>query len=266
MYDMRQSWLRYLSVLLLCASGVVLIALQLKTAGWILLVLSGLSLFLTDKKFAKDVFLVIIALAILGLTPINTDISVGHMLLMGTTLLLAVAIPYLVSRFVYKDYLVRFPLHHGRRWYKSEVLYIGFTAAISYFLLPFYLKSTGAYLNWPSDIDTGSVIRLFIGTNGLGIWDELFFVSTVLGILRRYFPFNLANIFQSTLFTSFLYELGFTGWGFAMIFIFALIQGYVFKKTESLFYVITIHLTLDFVLFLALIYSHHPEAVPIFLT
>lgn len=257
---------RYIVALLVCASGVVLIALQLKPAGWILLALSGLSLFWMERNFAKDMLLILIALAILGLTPINTDTSVEHMLVMGATLILAVAIPYVVSRFIYKDYLVRFPLHHGRKWYTREILYIAITALLSYFLLPYYLQSTGAYLNWPSAIDQASVIRLFIGTNGLGIWDELFFVSTVLGILRRYFPFQAANVFQSTLFTSFLYELGFTGWGFIMIFVFALTQGYVFKKTESLFYVITIHLTLDFVLFLALIYSYHPDKIPIFIT
>lgn len=253
------------SIFLICVSGVVLIALQLKLPGFILLTLSGLSLFLAEKKFAKDILLIIIALTILGLTPINTDISVRHILVMGATLTLAVAIPYLISRFIYKDYLVRFPWHHGRRWYKNETLYIGITALISYFLLPYYLTSTGAYLNWPSAIDRGSIIRLFIGTNGLGIWDELFFISTVLGILRRHFSFNAANLFQSVLFTSFLYELGFTSWGFIMIFIFALVQGYIFKKTESLFYVITIHLTLDLVLFLAIIYSHHPDLIPIFI-
>ena len=256
----------YVSILLICASGIVLIALQLKSAGWILLALSGFSLFFAEKIFAKDILLIIIALALLGVTPINTDISIPHMLVMGMTLILAVAIPYFVSRFIYKDYLVRFPWHHGRKWNKREIFYIGVTALISYFLLPYYLKSTGAYLNWSSAIDGGSIIRLFIGTNGLGIWDELFFVSTILGILRRYFSFSVANISQSVLFTSFLYELGFTNWGFIFIFIFALVQGYVFKKTESLLYVIMIHLTLDFVLFLAIIHSHHPSFISIFIT
>jgi len=78
----------------------------------------------------------------------------------------------------------------------------------------------------------------------------------VLGIYRRYLPFATANLLQAVLFTSFLFELGFTGWGPVMIFIFAVIQGVVFRKTDSLFYVITIHLTLDFILFLALVNIH----------
>lgn len=256
---------RGLSIFLLAASGILLIALQLKPYGWSALLICAVSLLITDRPFAKDVLLIVISLAILGITPINTDISFVHMLYIGTTLLFAVLIPYLVSRFIYKDHIVRFPWHHGRSWYKSEILYIGISGIVAYFLVPYYLKSTGAYLNWPSDNDTASLVRLFVGTNGLGIWDELFFVTTVLGILRHYFSFFAANIFQAILFTSFLFELGFRSWGFVMIFLFALLQGYIFWKTESLFYIVTVHLTVDLVLFLALIYAYHPDMMPIFL-
>lgn len=256
----------FASLALLCATGVILIALQLKPVGWFVL-FAGLILLPAGRPaFAKDMLLVYISAAILGLTPITTDISWGHVLLMGSTLALAVAIPYLISRYVYKDYLVRFHFHHGRNWFGGEVLYILITGSIAYILLPFYLRDTGAYLNWSVEPDAWYVTRFFIGTNGLGIWDELFFVSTVLGILRRYFPFILANLAQAVLFTSFLYELGFTGWGPFMLYPFALIQGFVFRKTASLFYIITIHLTYDLVLFLALLNAHHPDWVPIFLT
>lgn len=256
----------YLSAGLICASGVVLIGLQSKSLGWLLLLASGLSLLLTYRQFKRDAFLLVIALAILGITPITTEISYRHMLVMGSTLTLAILIPYVISRYIYKDHLIRFKFHHGRPWFKSELLYIAVTAIGAYFVLPYYLKSTNAYLNWPSATDPSSLVRLFIGTNGLGIWDELFFISTVLGILRRHFPFSVANLMQAVLFSAFLYELGFTGWGPLMIFGLALSQGYIFKKTESLLYVITIHLTLDFILFLALINAHHPELVPIFIT
>lgn len=264
---MKTPLVHYAIALLVAASAIILIALQEETLGWTLLAVSAAFLgLLRDRRFAKDMFLVVVSLGILGLTPINTDTSIRHMLRMGATLILAVLVPYLASRFVYRDHAVRFPLHEARAWHRSRVLYIIFAAVIAYFLLPFYLKNTGAYHGWPSATDSGSLIRLFIGTNSLGIWDELFFVITVLGLMRRYFPFYAANIFQSTLFTAFLYELGFRGWGYIMIFAFALLQGYVFKKTESLIYVVTIHLTTDLVLFLALIYSYHPAMVPLFIT
>lgn len=250
-------------LLALCA--VVLIGLQMKPLGWLLYIIGLLSLFLFSSQFRKDMFLVFIALGLLGITPITTNISFAHIFQMGGLLSLAVAIPYVVSRFIYKDYLVRFKFHHGRSWYKTEILYIFFTAAIAYLVLPFSLANTGSYLNWTVNGGVENLFVLFIGTQGLGLWDELFFVSTVLGILRRHLTFPVANFTQAFLFTSFLYELGFRGWLFTVIFVFALIQGYVFKKTESLFYVITIHLTLDLVLYLALIHAHHPTWMPIFL-
>lgn len=250
---------------LLCLGSVVLIGLQLKIWGWVILGFGLLTLLFSPKQFKKDIFLIYLGVFILGFTSINTNISYSHMLEMGFSIGLALFLPYFISRFIYKDNLIRFRFHHARQWYKSEFLYIFITAVVAYFLLPFFLKNTGSYLNWSVAGGWIYLLRLFIGTNGLGIWDELFFISTVLGILRRHFTFGVANFIQAILFTSFLYELGFRGWGFVMIFIFALIQGYIFKKTESLFYVITIHLTLDLILYLALIHAYYPNWVPIFL-
>lgn len=254
------------SILFLIVTAITLIALQLKPVGFYLLLAGACITLFTDNKFRRDILLIYCSLAILSLTPINTDISNLHMFEMGTALILAVAIPYCVSRFVYKDHSVRFPWHHGRNWYKSEIWYILITATIAYFLLPFMLRTTGSYLNWTVEPGVENLIRLFIGTNALGIWDELFFVSTVLGLLRKHLPFQYANLTQAFLFTSFLYELGFRGWSFIIIFVFALIQGYIFKKTESLLYVITIHLIFDLILYLVLIYLHHPTWLPIFFT
>lgn len=261
-----KKWFEYLNIVWLCISTVTLIGLQMKTEGWILLAIGLLGLFLCRKQFVKDLFLIYTSIGILGLTAISTDISLRHMFGMGVALSLAVGIPYFISRFIYKDYLVRFQFHHGRSWYKTEIAYIAVTAIVAYLLLPFYLKDTNAHLNWTVEPGAFNISKLFVGTNVLGIWDELFFISTVLGILRRYLSFTWANLVQSILFTSFLYELGFTGWGFIVIFIFALTQGYVFKKTESLLYIISIHLTLDFILFLALINAHHQSWIPVFIT
>ena len=263
---MSKRFLEYANIAILCASAVVLIALQLKLYGWILLVFGAATLLVCRKDFAKNLLLVYVSLGILGATRINTDISYGHMVEMGIALFLALAIPYTISRYIYKDHLVRFRFHHGRRWYRKEIVYVLLTAVAAYFLIPFYLRDTAAYLNWSVEPGASNIIRLFVGTNVLGIWDELFFVSTVLGIFRKFLIFLWANLAQSILFASFLYELGFTGWGFGMIFLFALLQGYVFKKTDSLLYVISIHLTLDFILFLALIHAHHPAWLPIFAT
>lgn len=255
---------QYLSIILLLTGGVILIPLQYILIGYIILTCGLLTLLFCTKQFRKDIFLLYLSIIILGFTPITTNIGYWHFIQMGIDVFLALALPYSISRFVYKDYLVRFRFHHGRYWYKSEILYILVTAVIAYFLVPFYLKNTGVYHNWTVILTPSFLIRLFIGTNSLGIWDELFFISTVLGILRRHLSFNMANLAQAVLFTSFLYELGFRGWGYIMMYFFALIQGYVFKKTDSLFYVITIHLTLDLILYLALINAYFPSSMPIF--
>jgi membrane protease YdiL (CAAX protease family) len=218
----------------------------------------------TSRKFARYFSFICFSVFLLGIIAITTDISYRNFLVMGTALGLAVAIPFLVSHFIYKDKVIAYTFHYKKKWKRSMYGYILLTVLISYFLIPFYLKNTEAYLNWTVNLDPHSIIRLFIGTNALGIWDELFFVNTVQAVFRRFFSFWLANLFQAILFTSFLFELGFTGWGFLMIYIFALIQGYIYKKTESLLYVITIHLCLDFVLFLALVHVHHPEILQIF--
>jgi membrane protease YdiL (CAAX protease family) len=234
--------------------GVLLIGLQAKPWAWLLLPLGLAVLKFVESDFRKDFILIYMSMTLLGITPITTDTSTGHFIGMGITLILAILVPMHLSRRFGRPLAFRF--NHHRKWLKREIGYIVFTAVVSYFLLPFYLRDTGAYLNWSVAPNWDSVIRLFIGTNALGIWDELFFVSTALGIYRRYLPFTTANLVQAVLFTSFLFELGFTGWGPVMIFIFAIIQGVVFRKTDSLFYVITIHLTLDFILFLALVHLH----------
>ncbi len=260
------SYQEVIPLVLLAITGIVLIGLQMKTLGWAAYGAGLLSLLPTRVDFRKHIGVLYISLGLLGLIPITTDVSNENFIRMGIVLFMAVTIPYLFSRYVFKDNFVTFRFHHGRKWFKKEILYIFLTAFAAYLFLPFYLKSTGAYLNWTVENNIESIGRLFIGTNALGIWDELFFVSTVLGVLRHYLKFSWANILQSILFTAFLYELGFTGWGPLVIFPFALLQGYVFSKTDSLFYVITIHLTLDLILFLALINAHYPELANIFIT
>lgn len=260
----HSSWDKVL-IALICLSGFTLMGLRNPTLGWAFLVVTFALTILNTGQIRRHLSLVLISLALLGLTPINTNISYWHMLYMGAMIGLAVFLPYYFCRFIYRDHLIRFPLHHGRRWYKTEVGYILFTAVVGYFVLPYYLGSTDSYLNWTVHPGTINLVKLFIGTNALGIWDELFFVATVLAIFRRYLPFWWANLAQAILWTSFLYELGFRGWGPAPIFLFALLQGQIFRKTESLLYILTIHLTLDFILFLALIHAHYPQWIPLFI-
>ena len=90
--------------------------------------------------------------------------------------------------------------------------------------------------------------RLFIGVNAVGLWDELFFICTVFTLLRRHFPTVAGQSPQAMVFVSFLWELGYQSWGPLLTFPFALVQGYIFNRTRSLPYVVSVHLIFDCVL------------------
>jgi len=259
---------KYGAVVAICAGAVPLLAIpSLKLWGWLVVGLVSAALAFSYKsRFSRHMLLLALALALLGLVPINTDIGYGHMFGMGAVLLATILLPLWVTRHLFKEKTIAFPFRFGRRWYKREIAYIFFAGFASYLILPFYLHSTGSYLNWEAVPDSSHIVRLFIGTNALGIWDELFFVGICLALLRQHLPFIWANVAQAALWTTFLYELGFRGWGPVAIFFFALSQGYIFKRSRSLLYIITVHLTIDFVLFLVLVHLHNPQHLRLFLT
>ena len=104
-----------------------------------------------------------------------------------------------------------------------------------------------------------------VGVGAVGIWDELFFICTVFTLLRRHFPVWQANLLQAVIFVSFLWELGYRAWGPLLTIPFALLQGWLFAKTRSLGYVLTVHLLFDAIVFLAIVHAHNREWLPIFL-
>lgn len=262
-----QTLAKYTAVTLISVSSIPLLAIpELKVWGWILLALAYLAIVpLIRTAAGRHIALLASMMALLGIVPINTDISYLHFLIMGSVLAATILVPWLVTHFGLRERVISFPLLHGA-WSKRQIGYIVFAGVASYLLLPYYLAQTGSYLNWEVVLEPSSIIRFFLGTNGLGIWDELFFVGICLALLRRHIPFVWANIAQAVLWTAFLYELGFRGWGPIPIFIFALTQGYVFLRSKSILYIVAIHLTIDFVLFLTLIHLHHPEYLRIFMT
>lgn len=258
------SW-KLLPGILLAASGFLLFGLDERLAGYVTLALTLLAAVLIDRRLARDLLLIAIGLVAISLVPINTDIEWDHMLLMGAALAVAVLVPYLVSRFIYRDHAIRFPVATGKRWSKIEFGYLVAVLILGWFILPVYMIPTGVYENWPAASDASTIARLFLGTNALGIWDELFFICTTFALLRRHFPDWQANLLQAVLFTSFLWELGFHSWGPFLIYPFAVLQGWIFRQTKSLSYIVSVHLLFDFILFLVLIHAHNRDWLAIFL-
>lgn len=257
---------KLVSASLVSASGVLLFGFQINIAGYATLVASLVVAAFVDRDLLRHLALIVAGLFIISLVPLNADLSLGHMAAMGTALALAVIVPWVVGRFVYRERIIRFPMLTGRKWSLPAKLYLPGVVILGYFILPVYLIGSGAYLNWPDASGDPSVFwRLFIGVNTVGIWDELFFICTTYTLLRQHFPNWLANILQAVIFTSFLWEIGYTGWGPLLTFPFALLQGYTFTLTKSFSYVVSVHLLFDLVLFLALVHAHNRDWLAIFL-
>ncbi|MFT4469400.1 type II CAAX prenyl endopeptidase Rce1 family protein [Arthrobacter sulfonylureivorans] len=258
------SW-KLVPAVLLSASGILLFGMENDPAGYSMLALSLVTAAIVDAQLLRDLALIAAGIVIVSLVPLNADLSISHMALMGGALTLAVLVPWLVSKYIYRENIIKFPVNTGRKWPLPAKLYLIGVVALGYFILPVYLISTGVYQNWPDASDPTIFWRLFLGVNAVGIWDELFFICTTFTLLRRHFPDWLANILQAVVFSSFLWEIGYQAWGPLLTFPFALLQGYTFKLTKSFTYVVSVHLIFDFVLFLVLVHAHNPDWLPIFL-
>lgn len=214
----------------------------------------------------RDLSLVVMGLGIVRTIPLAAQLDNAAMLRFTLALGGAVLVPYLVSRFVYRDRAIRFPWRARTRWGAFHWGWLGAVLVLGWLILPWYFMSSGVYLNWPA-VDTPDLIgRLFIGVGAVGIWDELFFICTVFAVLLRHFPVWLANALQAIVFVSFLWELGYRSWGPLLTVPFALIQGLIFLRSRSLGYVVTVHLLFDAVVFAVLVHAHNPELFNVFLT
>lgn len=227
---------------------------------------AGLALaWVVSKRLARDLLLIALPLVGIAQISIKANLEWGNVLLMGSVLAAAVAVPYSLSRWVFKDHAIRFPGRPGEPWTRLEKTWLVAVLVLGWLVLPPYFIGSGSYLNWPAVETPSEIIRLFFGVGFVGIWDELFFICTVFALLRRHFPFLIANVLQAIVFVSFLWELGYQSWGPLLTIPFALIQAWIFEKSRSVYYVITVHLLFDVVVFLVLIYAHHPTWAPIFL-
>ncbi len=213
----------------------------------------------------RDLLLIAVGMLIVSAVSVEADINWGNFFLLGVVLALAVSAPYLLSRFVFRDRVIRFPWRGGWPWTRVQWGYLVLVLFLGWLILPFYFISSGVYLNWPAVTTPDEIARLFVGVNVVGTWDELFFILTVFVLFRRHFPVWQANLLQMVIFVSFLWELGYQAWGPLLTIPFALLQGWIYSRTRSLPYVLTVHLLFDAVVFLVIVHARNPGALPIFL-
>jgi membrane protease YdiL (CAAX protease family) len=265
---------------LVCLAAPAFFVLQIAWLGWVLLAAGMLTAWFvrsrTDAEAAaaqasvastgvrtpslvRDLSLITLGMLIVSAIPLAAELDNLAFVRFGLALGGAVAVPYVISRFVYRDHAIRFPWRGGGRWTAFQWTWLFAVLAFGWLILPFYFITSGVYMNWPV-VDTPEMIaRLFVGVGAVGIWDELFFICIVFTLLRRHFPDWQANLLQATVFVSFLWELGYQAWGPLLTIPFALVQAYIFKRTRSLTYVVTVHLLFDAVVFLVLVHAHNPD-------
>jgi len=277
----RPAWsLKLIPALLACLAAPAFFVVRIPWIGWMLLAAALAGAWLIERRDAapadgeargvvaeasvrppsivRDLSLVAAGLLIVSAIPLKAELDDLAILRFAVALGGAVAVPYLVSRYVYRDRAVRFPWRGGGRWTTFQWTWLVAVLVLGWLILPFYFITSGVYQNWPV-VDTPELIaRLFVGVGAVGIWDELFFICTVFALLRRHFPDWQSNLLQSIVFVSFLWELGYQAWGPLLTVPFALLQGFIFMKTRSLAYVVTVHLLFDAVVFLVLVHAHNP--------
>tara|TARA_B100000686_G_scaffold206673_1_gene213543 strand:- start:58 stop:972 length:915 start_codon:yes stop_codon:yes gene_type:complete len=211
-----------------------------------------------EPSIVRDLSLIAMGMLIVSAIPLKAELDNLAIVRFAVALGGAVAVPYLVSRFVYRDRAIGFPWRGGGRWTWFQWAWLVGVLVLGWLILPFYFITSGVYLNWPV-VDTPDLIaRLFVGVGAVGIWDELFFICTVFVLLLRHMHPITANLLQAIVFVSFLWELGYQAWGPLLTIPFALLQGYIFLVTRSLAYVVTVHLLFDAVVFAVLVHAHNP--------
>ena len=137
---------------LVCSAAVLLFGFQLNLAGYAMLVAGLLIAWFIDRsgrteRLTADLALIAIGQAIISTMPLKADISFPAMVRFAVVLGSAVAVPFLISRFLYRERVIRFPWRTGRRWTRTQWLYlVGVTVAGS-LILPFYFITSGVYQN-----------------------------------------------------------------------------------------------------------------------
>jgi membrane protease YdiL (CAAX protease family) len=261
----RWSW-KLLPSTLVAVSAIPLFVFHERLVGLPLLAVGVATAFLVDRLLFRHLALIGLGLAIISSMNVKADLSNEGMARFAITLSAAVVVPYLISRFVFRERIVRFPVRRGQPWTRTEWAYLVGVLVLGYLVLPVYFIRFDVYQNWPEVPTLDLILRLLVGVNYVGLWDELFFICLVFAFFRQHFPTWQANLLQAVIFTSFLWEIGYTSWGPLMTFPFAFLQGYVFQKTKSLPFVVTIHLSFDMIIWAILVNAHNPGILDVFIT
>ncbi len=227
-----------------------------------LLWIAGLTVALKqpDGSFRRRMAVLFLCVAVLAAAPIHTNTDTRHFVTLGAFFLAVVAGPTLALRKSDPGVITwnLFPTRFRRR----DLVYVLISIPLSWlaFRVYFFTVNPEVPAHWvlPAVPDREAIWRLIAGINGVGIWDELFFINTVYGLLRSLFSQRVANAAQAVVYASVLNTMAFTGIGPLLVYALALTQGSMYEGSRSLLYVILVHLIIDLFLVRAILQFYYP--------
>jgi len=230
-----------------------------------------------SRELRRRMGILLGCVALLAITPISTQLEPIKILTLGGPFLAVIVVPAIILARTDPG-VIRYRFWPKRfRW--LDVFYLAISIPGAWFVLDWYfgfggwsgfetvlgtsLDSRFMPFQWPlpPQQDDGTMTFLFWGINGVGVWDELFFVNTVFAILRSLFHFRIANTFQAVVYMSVLFDMAFAGIGPILVFLFALTQGSMYEESDNLLYVLVVHLIVDYFLYWEIVTGHYPDYV-----
>ena len=251
---------RFAPLVSLLAATILWLALDAWLWGAPLTAVFLLSLFWETPYRRKRYLALSASLLLLAFAPIATDTSLRGFLLLGSFFSLALVVPTLLLSGETSPITFAF---WPKRAELLELLYTLLAAPLAWGALTLYVGvlSPEVPFNWtlPPEPDIGELFRLFIGINLVGIWDELFFVSTGYAVLRQLFGPRTANLAQAVIYTTVLWTMAFRGVGPLFVYLFALTQGAMYERSRVLLWVLLVHLIVDYFLFQRVVSAYYPD-------
>ncbi len=251
----------FVTLLSLLAAAVLWIALD----AWVWgapFVLTFIWASTKESTYRRKRYLALAApLLLLALTPITTDTSPRGFALLGASFTLSLLLPiFILWRERPRPITFAF---WPERLEPLDIFYTLLAAPLAWgaFALYFGVLSPQEPFNWalPPVPDNAELLRLFIGINLVGIWDELFFINVGYAVLRQLFGPRTANLAQAVVYTTVLWTMAFRGVGPVFVYLFALTQGVMYERSKVLLWVLVAHLIVDYFLFQAIVTAYYPD-------
>ncbi len=258
--SLKGFWL-YVPLIALLITVVLWVALELFLLGSISAAIFIISLLFESPKRRLYYLALFSSIAVLTIAPINTDVNPSHVAILFTAFVAALVLPTVIlwrEKPKVIDFRL-FPKHID--W--VDVLYTVISIPLAWAVISLYFRviSPEVPFNWTlgAEPNNGELFGLFMGINGVGIWDELFFINVSYAIIRALFPFKVANPAQAVIYTGILWDMAFRGTGFFLVYIFAITQGAMYERSKALIWVLIVHLIVDYFLFQMIVNTYYPN-------